>query len=174
MQVKQVPVDSVLLDPSNVRDHGDDSLEAIEASLRKFGQQTPVVVDRDGIVRKGNGTVQAARKIGWPKIWILETHLTGAEATAYAIADNRTAEKSGWNMPALEEQLRALEADGFELGQIGFTDADFAEFFPEEPEPDPPDFQPAGEDEQGQLDEKTLKTITCPHCGEKFYDESKN
>src|SRR4051812_21419375 len=91
-----VPIDSVAPDPANVREHDDPNLKAIAASLRRFGQQTPIVVDRAGIVRKGNGTWQAASDLGWQTVWIVRTDLAGSEATAYAIADNRTGELSKW------------------------------------------------------------------------------
>jgi len=31
------------LDPANVRKHGDKNVKAIEASFKRFGQQTPIV-----------------------------------------------------------------------------------------------------------------------------------
>jgi ParB-like chromosome segregation protein Spo0J len=155
--IETVPVGSISPDPANVRRHPERNLEAIKASLRRFGQQTPIVVDQHGIVRKGNGTLAAAVALGWTEIQIVRTSLTGSEATAYAIADNRTGELAEWDLPALSEQLDALIADGILLDDVGFLESELFEV---------PDFEPVGVDEQGRLDEK--QKHTCPECGHEF------
>ncbi|MDA8378440.1 MAG: ParB N-terminal domain-containing protein [Planctomycetia bacterium] len=105
-----VPVDALTPDPANVRRHPGNNLEAIKASLKRFGQQKPLVVDAADIIRAGNGTWAAAKALGWQKIWIIKTDLSGSDAVAYAIADNRTAELAQWDSPALADQLSALDA----------------------------------------------------------------
>jgi ParB-like chromosome segregation protein Spo0J len=122
MMTDHVAIDSVHLDPANARLHQPRNLAAIKASLARFGQQRPVVVDADGIVRAGNGTVAAARELGWDTIAIIRTPLKGSEATAYAIADNRTAELAEWDDTALAAQLRALQSEDFDLDAVGYTD----------------------------------------------------
>src|SRR5690349_3239073 len=89
MTVEEVEITSLSSDPANVRRHSERNLETIKASLRRFGQQRPIVVDSSGIVRAGNGTLAAAQSLGWTHIKIIRTNLAGSEATAYAIADNR-------------------------------------------------------------------------------------
>lgn len=109
---ERAPVHDLVLDPANVRTHDEKNLEAIKGSLARFGQQKPIVVGRGNVVIAGNGTLLAARALGWPDIAIVRTDLAGAEALAYAIADNRTSELAGWDTKALAEQLAALERDG--------------------------------------------------------------
>ncbi len=120
MKVESVPIDSIHLDPANVRRHPERNLAAIKASLARFGQQKPIIVDGDGIVRAGNGTLEAARALGWDKIAVVRTPLKGSEATAYAIADNRTAELAEWDDVGLAEQLRALQSEDIDLTAVGF------------------------------------------------------
>lgn len=122
MKTESVPIDSIHLDPANVRKHPDRNLATIKASLARFGQQKPIVVDADGIVRAGNGTLEAARALGWKTISVVRTPLKGSEATAYAIADNRTAELAEWDGTALAEQLRSLQSEDFDLDAVGYTD----------------------------------------------------
>ncbi len=124
--IEQVDIATLLHDPSNVRKHGPRNLDTIKASLARFGQVKPIVVDGDNIVRAGNGTLMAARALGWSTIEIVRTPLKGAEATAYAIADNRTAELAEWDEDALAQQLAALQIDdealavatGFDASEI--------------------------------------------------------
>ncbi len=123
MKTERVTVASLLFDPANVRKHGERNLDAIKASLVRFGQQKPIVVDGDGIVRAGNGTLMAAKALGWDEIEIVRTNLRGSEATAYAIADNRTAELAEWDESALAEQLAALQIDDEALAAATGFDA---------------------------------------------------
>lgn len=115
MKAERVPIDSVKLDPANVRRHGEKNLSAIKSSLSRFGQQKPIVVDADGIVRAGNGTWTAAKALGWKEITVVRTDLKGSEATAYAIADNRTGELAEWDEDALAQTLAALQIEDEEL-----------------------------------------------------------
>lgn len=120
MKVESVAIDSIYADPSNVRTHPERNLATIKASLARFGQQTPIVVDASGIVRKGNGTLTAALELGWEKINVVRTPLKGSEATAYSIADNRTSDLAEWDDAGLAEQLRALQSEDFDLAAVGY------------------------------------------------------
>jgi hypothetical protein len=122
MEIKQVPVDSLSADPANARKHPERNLETIIASLRRFGQQKPIVVDRNGIVRAGNGTLEAARRLGWDTVAVVETELNGVEATAYAIADNRTAELAEWDDDVLAATLNSLALEDGLLDAAGFDE----------------------------------------------------
>lgn len=59
-------------DPANVRKHNEKNLDAIKASLTRFGQQKPIVIDKSGVVRAGNGTLAAAKALGWAEIDCVE------------------------------------------------------------------------------------------------------
>ena len=107
MKTEQVKVKDLLNDPANVRKHDERNIESIKASLQRFGQQKPIVVDGKGIVVAGNGTLMAAKSLGWKEIQIVRTELDGVDATAYAIADNRSAELAVWDDDALAQTLAA-------------------------------------------------------------------
>ena len=104
-------VDELLNDPANVRKHDKRNIDAIKASLQRFGQQKPIVIDSKGIVIAGNGTLSAAKELGWKDISVVETKLEGVDATAYAVADNRTAELAVWDEDALAQTLASLQVD---------------------------------------------------------------
>jgi DNA modification methylase len=114
-----------MLDPANVRRHPANNLESIKASLLRFGQQKPVVVGDGGVIIAGNGTVMAAKALGWDTVEIVRSGLKGSEATAYAIADNRTAELAEWDDAALAQQLAALQIEDAALAEAtGFSEAE--------------------------------------------------
>jgi len=72
MQIETILVADLHLDPSNARNHPTKNLDAIKGSLAKFGQQKPIVIDKNNVVIAGNGTLEAA-KARWQKF-------TGKEA----------------------------------------------------------------------------------------------
>ena len=144
MKTETVSIDSLVFDPANVRKHPEKNLATIKASLLRFGQQKPIVVDANGVVRAGNGTLMAAKALGWKEIAIVRSSLGGSEATAYAIADNRTAELAEWDEDALSQTLAALQIESDELAvATGFDLKDIEELTaPKEVEedevPEPP------------------------------------
>lgn len=120
MEIQTVKISSVLIDPANVRTHAQKNIAAIKASLARFGQQKPIVVDDAGIVRAGNGTLRAAIELGWSEIKIVRTGLAGVEATAFAIADNRSAELAGWDFESLSSILISLQSEEFPILELGW------------------------------------------------------
>jgi ParB-like chromosome segregation protein Spo0J len=150
MNVETISIDTLSNDPANARIHSARNLDAIKASLQRFGQQKPIVVDQNGIVRAGNGTLAAAKALGWKQINVVRTVLAGSEATAYAIADNRTTDLSEWDEEALAHQLDALKADGLDLGDIGFDERELSKLLDEEESPS-----------EKLGDEKWLVVVTC-------------
>lgn len=142
MEIKTWLIANLTLDPNNARKHDQRNLEAIRESLEKFGQRKPIVVTADGIVLAGNGTVTAAKELGWteitvaetPKEWDLDT------AKAYALADNRSAELADWDYRILNDQLIELDTSGWDIKALGFEIPEPTEIPAEETEdvPEPP------------------------------------
>lgn len=123
-----------------MRKHSRKNLDAIKASLRKFGQQKPIVVDAKGIVLAGNGTLAAAKELGWNEIQIVRTDLAGVDATAFAIADNRSAELAEWEESLIAVLASLADAD-VDLAELGFSEDDLADL-KVEPEPSDADAEP--------------------------------
>ena len=152
LEIKFMLLTDLSSDPANARLHSDRNIEAVVGSLRRFGQQKPIVIDSDGIIRAGNGTFQAATKLGWEKIAVVQTDLEGAEATAYAIADNRAGELATWDQDVLARSLLSLRQgeDGAEgLDGTGFSDGDLQALFGELPPSEDADGNSLPSDEFG-------------------------
>lgn len=125
----RVPIDTLKGDPENARKRNARGKNAIESSVRKFGAARSVVLDGDGVVRAGNGTVEAARKAGIRDVLVVETDAktlvavkrkdwSDAEAKAYGLADNRTTDLSEFDPEALAASLDELVAEGFDVGVL--------------------------------------------------------
>lgn len=167
MQTIEMRIDQLSQDLANARKHDDRNIETIVGSLRRFGQQKPIVVDASGVVRAGNGTLEAARRLGWETIQVVETTLTGSDATAYAIADNRTAELAEWDDEILRATLEGLRFEDEELlDAAGFTDDELAKLMKDIELDDEPESSTKEIDEEGfEFDCK------CPKCGFEFNND---
>ncbi len=109
--VRMVAITDISADPANLRLHDERSIESIKGSLKRFGQQKPIVIDTRGVVVAGNGTFLAAKALGWSHLLTIRSELSGVERVAYAIADNRTAELSEWDRNALHRTAKELDAE---------------------------------------------------------------
>ena len=118
-----VPIDSVELHPRNPR-LGD--VAAIAASLARFGQLKPIVVQRStGYVCAGNHLVRAALSLGWTEIAANVEDLDDAEAIAFMLADNRAADLGGYDDTLLAAILAEQQAED-NLAATGYDADDVA------------------------------------------------
>ena len=149
----KISITDLSLDPKNARKHSARNLEAIAASLEKFGQRKPIVVHR-GVVLAGNGTLEAAKTLGWTEIEVAEVpdDWDNDTAKAYALADNRTAELAEWDESELAKQLLELQDADWDITELGFEIPKLL---------DEPNFQPENI-EQPRLDQRA--PIICPQC----------
>lgn len=141
MKVLTKAISELQLDPNNARKHSDKNLSAIAESLKQFGQRKPIVVHR-GIVIAGNGTLDAAKTLGWNEIVVTEVpdDWDNEKAKAYALADNRSAELAEWDESTLAKQLLELEDEGWDIASLGFDtpELDIPEAKDEDELPEPP------------------------------------
>ena len=73
-------------DPANPRRHSKKQVRQIADSIRVFGFNVPVLIDRDGNVIAGHGRLLAAEQLGWSEVPTLcLDHLTAAQARAFRI-----------------------------------------------------------------------------------------
>jgi hypothetical protein len=132
---ERVRIERLTSDPKNARRHPERNIEAIMASLNKFGQQRPVVVLADNTVIAGNGTLEAAKRLGWEELWVSRTNLSADEARAFAIADNRSSELAAWDDDTLRAQLSELrEVDSALANAAGYSDEELRSLLERAPE----------------------------------------
>ena len=129
LQHLAVPIASLTPDPKNARKHDEENQANVRKSLRTFGQRLPIVVQEEGkIVRAGNNRLVQAQALGWTHIAAVVCDESDAEAIAFALVDNRSAEKGAtWDAENLAENMRDLNsmlADfelDFELVDLGWS-----------------------------------------------------
>ena len=109
----------------NARTHSKRQIEQIARSIERFGFLNPVLIDASGTIIAGHGRVEAAKLLGLAQVPTLRIeHLSDAEKRAYILADNKLAEKAGWDREILAIELQALVDMDFEIELTGFEMAD--------------------------------------------------
>ena len=121
MQIEQIQLATLIPYINNSRTHSDEQVAQIAASIKEFGFNNPILVDKDSGIIAGHGRLQAARKLGLTEVPCVRLgHLTETQRKAYIIADNRLALNAGWDNELLTIELNELLADGFALEILGF------------------------------------------------------
>jgi DNA modification methylase len=116
-------IDSLLPYSNNARTHSREQLKLIAKSIEAFGFSNPILIDRQSRIVAGHGRAQAAKQLGLRRVpTIALEDLTDEQIRLYAIADNRLAEKAGWDRSILRIEFQHLvNLDGpFDITLAGF------------------------------------------------------
>jgi len=98
-------------------------INKVAQSIKEFGFQQPIVVDRAGVIIVGHGRYEAAKSLNLKSIPVTIADLSPEKAKAYRIADNKTNEYSDWDMGLLIQEFTDLLDNNYDLELTGF-DAD--------------------------------------------------
>ena len=141
------------------------NVDAIAASLSRWGQVKPIVVSRDGQILAGNHTHAAAVRLGWDEIAVVRVDVDSGdtEAVALAIADNQISDLSRWENDLLADLLQSVAAaDETLLLDTGFTLEQVEELVTFVV--GPTGRRDGSSDEEGGGDNSVGGATTCPTC----------
>jgi hypothetical protein len=111
-RVEKIPIKDIKPYEKNPRKIPERAIQIVAESLKRFGWQQPIIVDKEHVLIAGHTRLLAARLIGEEIApVIVATKLTEEECRAYRIADNRTHDFSAWDYPELLNQLDLLAGD---------------------------------------------------------------
>lgn len=127
-------VDRVQPYEGNPRSIPDKAIKKVAGSLKKFGFQKPIVVDEHGVIIAGHVLLKAAIAAGFTRVPVAISNLPPAEARAYRIADNRTAQETDWIDELLKTELTALDDLDFDLDSLGFDDRELQKLLSDDAE----------------------------------------
>lgn len=155
MKVQTAKIEHITPYARNPRKNAE-AVAGVAASLKEFGWQQPIVVDREMVIIVGHTRYLAAQKLGMTEVPItIADKLTPEQIKAYRIIDNRSNEIAEWDFEMLNLEINEIGLD--------FTDFDL-------PHLDFPIINPEDltDEEQPKLDELDPKIVTCPDCGHQF------
>ena len=108
--------------PHNSRTHSTRQIRQIADSIERFGFTNPILVDSNNMILAGHGRLEAAKLLRIDRVPTIQLEdLTPDQIRAYVIADNRLAEKAGWDSSILAIELQhLLTLDNFDVCITGF------------------------------------------------------
>lgn len=125
MNFEHRPASSLRPYSGNARTHSPKQIKQIARSIERFGFNNPVLIDDDDMIIAGHGRVEAARQLRMKTVPCVRlSHLSEDDKRAYVLADNRLAEKAGWDNEVLAIELQHLVDVGFDIDLTGFEPAE--------------------------------------------------
>ena len=120
LKIEYIPVGKLKPYEKNARKHKDFDVDAIVRSIEEFGFSDPIGIWSDkNIIVEGHGRLMAAKKLGMTEVPCIRLdHLTDEQRRAYALAHNKTAENSEWDLELLPLELE--EIVDIDMTQFGF------------------------------------------------------
>ena len=132
MKIEKIPTEKLIPYARNAKKHDAAQVSKLAGSIREFGFNNPVLIDKDNGIIAGHGRVMAAQQLGLADVPCIRLgHLTDNQRKAYILADNRLAEvNSGWDEELLKleiadidwAEIKGLSVDDFEFGEIDFKE----------------------------------------------------
>lgn len=132
MKIEKIPTENLIPYARNAKKHDAAQVSKLAGSIREFGFNNPVLIDKDNGIIAGHGRVMAAQQLGLADVPCIRLgHLTDNQRKAYILADNRLAEvNSGWDEELLKLEIadidwgdiKGLSVDDFEFGEIDFKE----------------------------------------------------
>lgn len=125
MKVEELPIESIKPYERNPRKN-DGAVNGVAESIKQFGFQQPIVIDKKGVIVVGHTRFKAAKKLGLKTVpCVRAENLTSREVKAYRILDNKLNELATWDFAALGEELADIKFnfDGFDVDFSSFEAA---------------------------------------------------
>ena len=121
LRLEHRPVDALIPYARNARTHSAAQVALIAGSIREFGFTNPLLVDGENGIIAGHGRLLAARQLGLAQVPVIElAHLTREQKRALVLADNKLAERAGWDAELLALEAGELAELGVDLSTLGF------------------------------------------------------
>jgi DNA methylase/ParB-like nuclease domain len=122
LNIEVVPIASLVPDPDNPREHSPAHVRDIAVSVEEFGMiDPPIARGSDRVILSGHGTVLACKLLGYADLPVIfVNHLSEVQSRGFRIAHNKLSETGGWNMKALDRNIKVLSAFKFDVTKTGF------------------------------------------------------
>ncbi len=102
----------------NQKKHDEKQIRNVANSIKRFGWQQPIVLDKNDVVVIGHCRLKAAQLLKLKEVPVtIAEDLTDDEIRELRIADNKTNE-SPWDEDFLAQDIQELSFEGFDFGFI--------------------------------------------------------
>ena len=119
MKIQLINIDKLLPYINNPRKNL--NIDKVASSIKEFGFQQPIVVDKNYTIIVGHTRFEAAKKLGLKEIPVQIADLTEHQARSYRIADNRLNQDATWDTKLLNLEFNDLLSNNINLDILGFS-----------------------------------------------------
>ena len=152
MKIIEVALGNIIPYENNPR-HNDNAVKAVANSIKEFGFQQPLVLDKNNVIIVGHTRYKASQELGLKTVpCVVADQLTEEQIKAYRLADNKVGELASWDFDLLQQEIEdVIEIDmsdfSFNLDSLSIDWAEVEEI-----------------DEDNYEKPETDK-LRCPICG---------
>ena len=159
MEIKEIEIEKIIPYINNPRKNL--NIDKVASSIKEFGFQQPIVLDKEYIIIVGHTRFEAAKKLGIKKVPVQIANLNKNQAKAYRIADNRLNEDAKWDNELLNFEISNLIENNYGIDSIGFESVELENILKNTEEKDL-------EENFKEIDSELETSKTCPKCGFEF------
>jgi ParB-like chromosome segregation protein Spo0J len=117
MKIVEIDIDKVKPYDNNPR-LNDVAVKEVIESIKNYGIQQPLVVDKDNIIIVGDTRYKVLKQMDFKAVPCVVADLPPEKAKAYRIADNKTNEFAKWDMEKLQKEFEEIDF------YTGFSDSE--------------------------------------------------
>lgn len=104
------------------------AVKAIAESIRKYGFQQPIVVDKHSVIVVGHTRLDAAKSLGLKTVPCVVMDAPDEAVREYRVLDNKLNELAEWDFAILADELKAMDISDDIFG-LAFTEAELHDIF---------------------------------------------
>jgi ParB-like chromosome segregation protein Spo0J len=159
LKIQEIDIDKIIPYINNPRKNLNS--DKVASSIKEFGFQQPIVVDKDMSIIVGHTRYEAAKKLDLKTVPVVIADLPPLKAKAYRIADNKLNEGSKWDYNLLNLEFTDLLDNHYEIENLGFDNKELENFIVNNE-----NFSPEDVSSQGLIDQDTK--VICKECGQQI------
>lgn len=158
MKIQQIEINKIIPYINNPRKNL--NADKVASSIKEFGFQQPIVVDKDMSIIVGHTRYEAAKRLDLKTVPVVIADLPPLKAKAYRIADNRLNEDSEWDYSLLNVEFTDILDNHYDLDNLGFNNDELEKFITNTKDEKLDDFE--------EIDNKLETSKMCPKCGYEY------
>ena len=158
MKIQQIEINKIIPYINNPRKNL--NADKVASSIKEFGFQQPIVVDKDMSIIVGHTRYEAAKRLDLKTVPVVIADLDPLKAKAYRIADNRLNEDSEWDYSLLNVEFTDILDNHYDLDNLGFNNDELEKFITNTKDEKLDDFE--------EIDNKLETSKMCPKCGYEY------
>lgn len=160
MQIEIIDINKLLPYINNPRKSS--NIDKVASSIKEFGFQQPIVVDKNYTIIVGHTRFEAAKKLGLKEVPVQVADLSINQSKAYRIADNKVAQDNYWDFEKLQIELDSILENNYELINTGFDSDELDNLLNK-------NLKNNDNLKDSEINESDLKgSKQCPSCGYEF------